>query len=206
MEIRYERRDFARLLGISPQRLAQVDKNPALAQLAGGANGGPVDAYGPHQLSAYREALGRQPSRRPLRRQLFLNFKGGTGKTSLSVAYAYRLAELGHRVLMLDLDSQGHATRHLGLKGEECERTLYDVLVNRVPVEDVLVDTPLPEFHLLPANLGLSTVDLALMPMAGREYRLRKAMESVCDRYEFIIIGRRPAVPRNIVAGPVSQA
>ncbi len=50
----------------------------------------------------------------PARIQLFLNFKGGTGKTCLSTSYAYRLAELGYRVLMVDLDSQGHATKCLG--------------------------------------------------------------------------------------------
>lgn len=198
MEIRYQRREFARLLGISHQHLAEADQRPELAHLGGVPDGGVSDggapeAYGPRQLSAYRQALDRRPSRRPLRRQLFLNFKGGTGKTSLSVAYAYRLAELGHRVLMLDLDSQGHATRHLGLKGEEYERTVYDVLVKRVPIDDVLVDTPLSEFDLLPANLGMSTVDMALMPMAGREYRLKRALEGVCDRYEFVIMDAPPS-------------
>ena len=53
-----------------------------------------------------------------MRKQLFLNFKGGTGKTSLSTSYAYRLAEMGHRVLLIDLDSQGHATQHLGVAVE----------------------------------------------------------------------------------------
>lgn len=193
MEIRYQRREFAKLLGISHRHLAEADQLPELARIGGVPENGVLEAYGPHQLSAYRQALGRRPSRRPVRRQLFLNFKGGTGKTSLSVAYAYRLAEFGHRVLMLDLDSQGHATRHLGLKGEEYDRTLYDVLVKRVPVDEVLVDTPLAEFDLLPANLGMSTVDLALMPMAGREYRLKKALEGVCERYEFVIMDAPPS-------------
>lgn len=188
MEIRYQRREFARLLGISHRHLVEADRRPELARL-----GDAPEKYGPRDLSAYRQALGRRPSRRPLRRQLFLNFKGGTGKTSLSVGYAYRLAEMGHKVLLLDLDSQGHATRHLGLKGEECERTLYDVLVKREPLQDVLVDTPLAEFDLLPANLGMSTIDLALMPMAGREYRLKKALEGVCDRYEFVVMDAPPS-------------
>lgn len=188
MEIRYRRRQFARLLGISDRHLAQADRRPELACL----NAGPEE-YGPRHLSAYREALGRRPARRPVRRQLFLNFKGGTGKTSLSVAYAYRLAELGHRVLLLDLDSQGHATHHLGFNGEECERTLYDVLVKRVPIHEVLVDTPLAEFDLLPANLGMSTVDLALMPLTGREYRLKKALDEVSDGYEFTVMDAPPS-------------
>lgn len=188
MEIRYRRQQFARLLGVTDRRLAEADGRPELASL-----GGAPETYGPRHLSAYREALGRHPSRRPLRRQLFLNFKGGTGKTSLSVAYAYRLAEMGHRVLLLDLDSQGHATQHLGFEGEQYERTIYDVLVKRVPIHEVLVDTPLAEFDLLPANLGMSTVDLALMPMAGREYRLKRALDEVSDRYEFVIMDAPPS-------------
>jgi chromosome partitioning protein len=144
-------------------------------------------------LSAYRKVLDRRPQRLPLSKQLFLNFKGGTGKTSLSVAYAYRLAEMGHRVLLIDLDSQGHATQHLGFEGDKCERTLYDTLVNKVPLEDVILKTPLAEFDVIPANLGMTTVDLALMPMAGREYKLKKALESVEGRYEFVIMDAPPS-------------
>jgi chromosome partitioning protein len=155
--------------------------------------GGAPEEYGPRHLSAYREALGIRPRRLPLRHQLFLNFKGGTGKTSLSVAYAYRLAEMGHQVLLLDLDSQGHATRHLGFKSEECERTVYDVLIKGVPIEDAIAKTYFAEFDVLPANLGMSTVDLALMPLAGREYRLKKALRGISGRYEFVIIDAPPS-------------
>src|SRR5688572_23475013 len=137
---------------------------------------GAPEVYGPRHLSAYRKALGRHPGREPLRRQLFLNFKGGTGKTSLSVAYAYRLAELGHRVLLIDLDSQGHATQHLGVAGESLERTVFDTLVGGVPINDVILPTPLAEFDVLPANLRMTTIDISLMPMAGREYKLQRAL------------------------------
>jgi chromosome partitioning protein len=189
VEIRYRRRHFARLLGVTDEGLADADQRPELASL-----GGAPEDYGPSHLSAYRRALGRLPSRRPLRHQLFLNFKGGTGKTSLSVAYAYRLAEMGHHVLLLDLDSQGHATQHLGFQGEEYERTLYDILVKRLPLAEAVVRTPLAEFDFVPANLGMSTVELALMPMAGREYRLKKALEDVSGRYEFIVMDAPPSL------------
>ncbi|HET9948545.1 MAG TPA: AAA family ATPase, partial [Longimicrobiales bacterium] len=119
MNIRYSRRQFVRLLGVSNKQLTEADLRPELAALGGGP-----DDYGPRHLSAYRQALELHPDRRPPRRQLFLNFKGGTGKTSLSVAYAYRLAEMGHRVLLIDLDSQGHASQHLGIDGDKVERTL----------------------------------------------------------------------------------
>jgi len=173
---------------VSDRELAQADRRPELASL-----GGAPDAYGLRHLSAYRGALGLHPATRPQRRQLFLNFKGGTGKTSLSVAYAFRLAEMGHRVLLIDLDSQGHATQHLGFEGDKCERTLYDTLVNRVPLEDVILRTPLAEFDVIPANLGMTTVDLALMPMAGREFKLKRALESVAGRYEFVVMDAPPS-------------
>ena len=188
MEIQYRRQQFAKLLGLSARHLAEADVRPELASLER-----TPEIYEPRHLSAYRKALGRHPSRRALRRQLFLNFKGGTGKTSLSVAYAYRLAEMGHRVLLVDLDSQGHATQHLGFEGERFERTLYDVLINRVPLDQVLAHTPLAEFDLVPANLGMSTVELALMPLAGREFRLRKALDEVSDRYEFVVMDAPPS-------------
>lgn len=188
MEIRYRREDFARILGLSDEQLAEADARPEFGFLDGRP-----EAYGPEHISAYRRVLGRYPARRPLRRQLFLNFKGGTGKTSLSVAYAFRLAEMGHRVLLIDLDSQGHATQHLGVDGEQCERTLYDVLVHRVPIDDVVLHTALEEFDLVPANLGMTTVDMALMPMAAREFKLAKALEAVADRYEYIVMDAPPA-------------
>jgi chromosome partitioning protein len=188
VEIRYRRQQFAKLLGVSDRHLADADNRPELAQL-----GGAPEAYGPSHLSAYRAALGCRPPRQPLRYQLFLNFKGGTGKTSLSVAYAYRLAEMGHRVLLLDLDSQGHATRHLGYQVEDCERTLYDVLIKGVPINDVLVPTYLGEFDLLPANLRMSTIDLALMPLAGREYRLKRALRAAAEGYEFVVMDAPPS-------------
>jgi len=137
--------------------------------------------------------LDRHPGREPLRRQLFLNFKGGTGKTSLSVAYAYRLAEMGHQVLLIDLDSQGHATQHLGLAGENLERTVFDTLVGGVPLEDVIVGTVLAEFDVVPANLRMTTIDISLMPMAGREYKLQRALAQVSDRYEFIVMDAPPS-------------
>lgn len=188
MEIRYPRQQFARILGVSERQLADADSLPELKPLGGGP-----DTYDARHLSSYRTAMDRRPLRRPLSRQLFLNFKGGTGKTSLSVAYAYRLAELGHRVLLIDLDSQGHATQHLGVEGDRVERTLYDALVDRIPLTEVILHTPLPELDLLPANLGMTTVDLALMPMAAREHKLKRALESVSGRYEFVIMDAPPS-------------
>ncbi len=188
MDITYARKHFAKLLGISCKRLDELTRRPDLAAL-----GDTADGFGPSHLSAYRSALGIQPSRSSLRCQLFLNFKGGTGKTSLSVSYAYRLAEMGHKVLAIDLDSQGHATQCLGFEGEQYDMTLFDVLTKKVPIDEAIVETPLAELDLLPSNLGMSTVDLALMPLAGREYRLKRALAEVSRDYEYIVMDAPPS-------------
>jgi chromosome partitioning protein len=154
---------------------------------------GKREAYGPEVLPELRAALGQAPEPVAPRVQLFLNFKGGTGKTSLSSSYAYRLAERGYRVLVLDLDSQGHASKCLGHEAGQASHTLFDVLVRRVPLSEATVATRMPNLWLVPANLAMSTIDLSLMPMAGREFRLRKALEEVRARYDFVVLDAPPS-------------
>jgi chromosome partitioning protein len=154
---------------------------------------GKREAYGPEDLPVLREKLKRPPEPFPPRTQLFLNFKGGTGKTSVSSSYAYRLAERGYRVLMIDLDSQGHATKCLGQEGSSFAHTLLDVLIRKTPVTEVTVATRMPGLSLVPANLSMSTIDLALMPLAGREYRLRNALKEVEGQYDFIVMDAPPS-------------
>ncbi|ABC83601.1 ParA family protein [Anaeromyxobacter dehalogenans] len=154
---------------------------------------GRKDGFGMADLPVLREKLKRTPEPFPHRIQLFLNFKGGTGKTSLSTSYAYRLAERGYRVLMIDLDSQGHATKCLGQEGSSFTRTLHEVLIRKVPIEEVTVPTGMPNLSLVPANLAMSTIDLALMPLAGREFRLRNALQGAVARYDFIVLDAPPS-------------
>ncbi|MFZ5469552.1 MAG: ParA family protein [Myxococcota bacterium] len=151
------------------------------------------DLYSCEELWQLRTTLARHPAPLGHRKQLFLNFKGGTGKTSLSTSYAYRLAELGHRVLLIDLDSQGHATKCLGYEGEDFEKTLLDVLVRKVPISEVIQKTPLPNLAFVPSNLSMSTVDLALMPMAGREFKLKNALREVEGQYDVLLFDAPPS-------------
>jgi chromosome partitioning protein len=174
----YNPKHAASLLSVSPKALAQALKQ---------------DRYSVEDLLGLRERLKKWPKPLGLRRQLFLNFKGGTGKTSLSSSYAYRLAELGYRVLLVDLDSQGHATKCLGYEGEDYDLTLLDVLVRKESISNVLQHTPLPNLDFIPSNLSMSTVDLALMPMAGREFKLRNALREVEESYDFIIFDAPPS-------------
>lgn len=151
------------------------------------------EQYSGADLWELRARLGRRPSSIGTRKQLFLNFKGGTGKTSLSTSYAYRMAELGYRVLLVDLDSQGHATKCLGYEGEDFQATLLDVLVKKRPLAEVVQQTPLPNLHFVPSNLGMSTVDLSLMPMAGRELKLRNALKDVEAQHDLIVFDAPPS-------------
>jgi len=174
----------------TPKRLAQVmgaTERQVLTVL------GKKDAYGPEDLPVLREKLKRAPEPFPPRTQLFLNFKGGTGKTSVSSSYAYRLAERGYRVLMLDLDSQGHATKCLGREGSDFTHTLLDVLIRKKPISEATIHTRMPGLALVPANLEMSTIDLALMPLAGREFRLKNALREVEGQYDFIVMDAPPS-------------
>jgi chromosome partitioning protein len=174
----------------TPKRLAQVVEATELQVLHAL---GKKDAYGPEDLPLLREKLNRPPAAFPHRIQLFLNFKGGTGKTSVSSSYAYRLAERGYRVLMIDLDSQGHATKCLGKEGSSFTATLHDAIIRKTPLSTVTVPTGMPGLSLVPANLAMSTIDLALMPLAGREFRLRNALREVDGQYDFVIMDAPPS-------------
>ena len=178
--IRYSPRRIAEILKATPKQVVDVL--------------GRRDGYGPEELAQLRQKLRRfPPPSRDMRVQLFLNFKGGTGKTSLSTSYAYRLAERGHRVLMVDLDSQGHATKCLGKEGSAFPHTLFDVLIRKKPLSEVTIATGMPGLSLVPSNLSMSTIDLALMPLAGREFRLRKALEDASGKYDFVVMDAPPS-------------
>jgi chromosome partitioning protein len=154
---------------------------------------GKKESYTISDLTLLREKLNCMPEPFPPRIQLFLNFKGGTGKTSISSSYAFRLAERGYRVLMIDLDSQGHATKCLCKEGSDFPRTLHDVLIRKVPISEVIIGTGMPGLSLVPSNLSMSTIDLALMPLSGREFRLRNALEHVRGKFDFIIMDAPPS-------------
>ncbi|MHB8872112.1 MAG: ParA family protein [Myxococcaceae bacterium] len=175
---RYNPKQAAEMLGVPVKALLSAHKK---------------DLYGPDDVWELRGKLARYPPSIGNRKQLFLNFKGGTGKTSLSTSYAYRLAEMGYGVLLVDLDSQGHATKCLGYEGEDFEKTVLDVLVRKVPITQVIQKTPLPNLEFVPSNLAMSTIDLALMPMAGREFKLRNALKEVEGHYDVIIFDAPPS-------------
>jgi len=154
---------------------------------------GKKDHYVPDDLLRVRAALKRPPQPIAPRVQLFLNFKGGTGKTSLSTSYAFRLAERGYRVLVVDLDSQGHATKCLGQEGNAFKETLFDVVIRKKSLDSVTIPTGMPGLSLVPANLSMATIDLALMPLSGREFKLRNALQGYTAKYDFVVMDAPPS-------------
>ena len=188
--IRYSSRRFAEVLGLSARELADAEGRGLVPPSAVPPQ---RTSYTLADLASARKALNKIPARRPMRKQLFLNFKGGTGKTSVSTSYAFRLAEMGHRVLVIDLDSQGHASKCLGVAGEESERTLFDAIIKKAPLDQVIVKTGMPGLDLVPSNLSMSTIDLSLMPLAAREFRLRNCLKDVETSYDYAILDAPPS-------------
>lgn len=173
----------------TPKRAAQL-LGFELKELAERA---PQEAFTAEEVRELRVRLGQAPRRAQARKQLFLNFKGGTGKTTLSTSYAFRLAEKGYRILLVDLDSQGHATKCVGVEDDAFSLTLCDVLIQKRPAREAIVSTGYPGFDLIPSNLGMSAIDLSLMPLPGREFRMRNALKPIEADYDFIVLDAPPS-------------
>ncbi len=123
-----------------------------------------------------------------------VNQKGGVGKTTTAVNVAACLAVSGERVLLVDTDPQGNATSGVGVVKSELEACIYDMLINEVPIERVIVPTETPNLDLVPAKLDLAGADIELMSTMSRETKLKQALERVADRYEFVIIDCPPSL------------
>ena len=138
--------------------------------------------------------LYRVMRRNVAKKHLFLNYKGGTGKTSISAAYGYYLAMIGKKVLMIDLDPQAHLTTCLNQEELKHNKSLYSVIVKGERLSDIIVPTQLPTLKLMPSSVSLSALELPLFRMPLRELQLRKALKSVERDYDFIIIDSAPSI------------
>ena len=120
------------------------------------------------------------------------NQKGGVGKTTTSVNLGAALAQAGQRVLLVDIDAQGNATSGSGIDKSELERDSYDVIVDGAPLHEVIV--PTDNYDLVPATIQLSGAEIELADKQEREYRLKSALATVADDYDFILIDNPPAL------------
>src|SRR3954454_21525523 len=114
----------------------------------------------------------------------FANQKGGGAKTTTTLNLGVAFAELGKRVLLVDLDPQGNLTMSQGLNPDVIERSMFDVLVHKLPIDQVIETR---EIDIAVASIDLAGAELALSSQIGRERALEKALAPVRDRYDFIL-------------------
>ncbi len=122
------------------------------------------------------------------------NQKGGVGKTTTAVNLGASLAELGFRVLVIDLDPQGNATTGLGLNPRDVSGSIYDVLLQEAAFEDCIEPTAIKNLFVAPATIDLAGAEIELVPQISRELKLRKAVNSVRDDYDIMLIDCPPSL------------
>jgi len=122
------------------------------------------------------------------------NQKGGVGKTTSTVSLAAALAVNGKKVLIIDSDPQGNATSGLGVQKGELEQDVYDVLVNQVPMADVIVPTSRENLMIAPSTIQLAGAEIELTSQARREQRLKEAVKKIKDDYDYIFIDCPPSL------------
>jgi chromosome partitioning protein len=121
----------------------------------------------------------------------FANQKGGVAKTTTTLNLGVAFAEKGLKVLLVDLDPQGNLTMSQGLNPDSIERSMFDVLVHRLPIQEVIHHT---EVDLAVSSIDLAGAELALSSMIGRERALEKALVAVKDAYDYVLIDTPPSL------------
>ncbi len=121
----------------------------------------------------------------------FANQKGGVAKTTSTLNLAVALLEQGHSVLMVDMDPQGNLTMSQGMNPDSIDRSMYDVLVHRLPIDQVIQRG---EVDLAVSSIDLAGAELALSSIIGRERALDKALVPIRERYDFVLIDTPPSL------------
>lgn len=122
------------------------------------------------------------------------NQKGGVGKTTTAVNLAASLAEKGKKILLIDNDPQGNLTSGLGINKDKLYKTVYEVLLQTASIEDVIIDTDFDNLFLLPGSINLAGAEIEITTFSKREFLLKKQLEKVKHKYDFIIIDCPPSL------------
>ena len=122
------------------------------------------------------------------------NQKGGVGKTTTAINLAASLAELGKKVLVVDMDPQGNTTSGLGIDKEQAENTVYELMLEECSVEDAIMESEYENLSVLPSNINLAAAEIELVGAEEKEYILKKAIDKVKKNYDFVLIDCPPSL------------
>jgi chromosome partitioning protein len=140
------------------------------------------------------------PSRHPAadlplpRVMAIANQKGGVGKTTTAVNLSAALAELGFRVLVIDLDPQGNATTGLGVNARNLETSIYDVMMHDLALDECIEPTAVRNLFVAPATIDLAGAEIELVPAFSRELKLRRAIAELGGEFDFVVIDCPPSL------------
>lgn len=132
------------------------------------------------------------------------NQKGGVGKTTSAINLGAYLGAFGQRVLLVDIDPQANASSCLGIDKRKVENGAYEALIGKIPASGVILYNPKLKVSILPASPALAGAEIELVEMENRETRLRSILQSVQDRYDYILIDCPPSLGLLTVNGLVA--
>ena len=122
------------------------------------------------------------------------NQKGGVGKTTTAINLSASLDSLGKKVLAIDMDPQGNMSSGLGVDKNEVEKTVYDLIIGNIGIEECIYEEVIENLDVLPSNIDLSAAEIELIGVDNKEYILRDEVNKVKEKYDFIIIDCPPAL------------
>lgn len=122
------------------------------------------------------------------------NQKGGVGKTTTAVNLSACLGKRGKKVLLIDIDPQGNTTSGLGVNPKNVEQSIYDCIINDVPMSEVIIKTEFDNLWICPSNIHLAGAELELVMRENREYVLKNAIKEIKDKFDFIFIDCPPSL------------
>ena len=147
-----------------------------------------------HLPSVTSMMLGMLSQNRRARVIAVANQKGGVGKTTTTINLGAAMAESDKRVLIVDLDPQANATTGLGISSRGLQSSVYEVMLQQTTVTEVVCATEVPNLEVVPSSLALAGAEIELVTAFSREHRLDRALETVADDYDIILIDCPPAL------------